>query len=94
MSNTRFNPSKRKFIKSSLIGGISLISIPSLISCNGEPLSYGLGLDVPTKYFDGSRCWCHPRAGIIPDAGSGGLPRVVMTMNNLDLAGSDVFYGV
>ena len=95
MINTpNFNPSKRKFIKSSLIGGISFISIPSLIGCKTDPLNYELDLVVPTKYFDGTRCWCHPRAGIVPEVGTGGLPRVVMTMNNLDLAGSDVFYGV
>jgi hypothetical protein len=30
-------------------------------------------------------------AGIIPGAGKNGLPGVVMTMNSLDLSGSDVF---
>jgi len=88
-----FNPGRRKFLKSSLISGISLAFIPSLC-CGKEDLSYSLDLDVPTKLFDGNRCWCHPRAGIVPDAGQNGQPRVVMTMNNLDLAGSDVFYGM
>lgn len=55
---------------------------------------YGLTRDVPTKYFDGEHCWCHPRAGIVPQAGGDGRPRVVMTMNTMDLAGSDVFKGV
>ena len=67
--------------------------IPSLY-CGEEKLSYSLDLDVPTKLFNGKRCWCHPRAGIVPDAGQNSKPRVVMTMNNLDLAGSDVFYGM
>jgi hypothetical protein len=86
-------PARRKFLKSSLIGGISLAFIPSPY-CGEEELIYTLDLDVPTKLFDGKRCWCHPRAGIVPDAGQNRKPRVVMTMNNLDLAGSDVFYGM
>ncbi len=86
-------PGRRRFIKSSLISGISLAFIPSLYRSE-EKLSYSLDLDVPTKMFDGKRCWCHTRAGIVPDAGQNGNPRVVMTMNNLDLAGSDVFYGM
>jgi len=70
-----------------------LAFIPSLY-CGEDKLSYSLDLDVPTKLFNGKRCWCHPRAGIVPDAGQNSKPRVVMTMNNLDLAGSDVFYGM
>jgi len=53
-----------------------------------------LSLISPAKLFDGKRCWAHPRAGIVPGAGKEGLPRVVMTMNLLDLSGSDVFRGV
>ena len=87
------NPGRRKFLKSSLISGISLVFIPSLY-CREDNFDYALDLDVPTKLFDGKRCWCHPRAGIVPGAGQNGNPRVVMTMNNLDLAGSDVFYGM
>lgn len=85
---------RRKFLKSSFIGSITLASVPTLIGCRPEPLVYALDLKVPTKLFDGKRCWCHPRAGIVPNAGKNGNPRVAMTMNNLDLAGSDVFYGV
>jgi hypothetical protein len=88
-----FTYGRRKFLKSSLISGISLAFFPSL-HWGQEALSYSLVLDVPTKLFDGKRCWCHPRAGIVPDAGRNGTPRVIMTMNNLDLAGSDVFYGM
>lgn len=86
-------PGRRRFLKSSLISGISLAFIPSLYGIE-EELSYSLDLNVPTKMFDGNRCWCHTRAGIVPNAGQNGNPRVVMTMNNLDLAGSDVFYGM
>lgn len=57
-------------------------------------LDYDLALDVATRLFDGKRCWCHPRAGIVPGVGELGLPRVVMTMNTLQLSGSDVFKGM
>ncbi|MEX2188936.1 MAG: exo-alpha-sialidase [Pirellulales bacterium] len=59
---------------------------------NGNP--FQLSLEAPTRLFDGKRCWCHPRAGIVPGAGKDGGPRAVMTLNTLDLAGSDVFKGV
>lgn len=52
---------------------------------------FALSLDAPARLYDGKRCWCHPRAGIVPSAGKDGGPRVVMTINTLDLAGSDVF---
>lgn len=52
---------------------------------------YDLTRHVPTRLFDGTKCWSHPRAGIAPAAGKAGAPRVVMTMNTLDLSGSDVF---
>jgi len=55
------------------------------------PVEYELTRDVPTRLFDGKRCWSHPRAGIVPGAGQGDAPRVVMTMNTLDLSGDDVF---
>ena len=87
------NPGRRKFLKSSLISGISLAFLPSLYGGKNQS-NHSLDLDVPTKLFDGKRCWCHPRAGIVPGAGQNGNPLVVMTMNDLDLAGSDVFHGM
>jgi hypothetical protein len=88
---------RRNFLKASLAGGISWLSMPlsgygSLFPQNSP--GYSLSLDSPAKLFDGKRCWAHPRAGIVPGAGRGGLPRIVMTMNLLDLSGSDVFRGV
>jgi len=94
VNDFQYNSNRRGFLKSTLISGISLAFLPSICSCSEEKLSYSLHLNVPTKLFDGKRCWCHPRAGIVPNAGQDGNPRVVMTMNNLDLAGSDVFYGM
>lgn len=55
---------------------------------------YQLSLEVCARLFDGKQCWTHPRAGIVPGVGQNGKPRIVMTMNTLDLEGSDVFKGV
>jgi hypothetical protein len=44
----------------------------------------------PTKLFDGQYSWCHPRAGAIP----GDKPVVVMTLQRIQLSGSDVFDGL
>jgi len=90
---------RRHFTKTSLISGFSLLNLPlsNLASSRTEyssNLKYHLSLDVPTKLFDGQQCWVHPRAGIIPTAGQSGLPRVVITMNTLQLSGSDVFKGM
>ena len=85
---------RRKFIKNSLIGGITFLSLPiNLMGLQlpNEPVNYKLNLQSPTRYFDGENCFVHPRAGIIPLAGKGGNPRVVMTMTSQDLSGSDVF---
>ncbi len=92
-----YDRGRRKFLRNSLIAGISFVSIP-LPACVFDRRVYGvkysLSLDSPTRFFDGNSCWSHPRAGIVPGAGVNGLPRVVMTMNSLDLSGSDVFRGM
>ena len=85
---------RRQFLQSSLCAGVSLFALGR--TAWGEERStaqdvYRLTHNQPTRLFDGERCWCHPRAGIVPGAGSEGRPRVVMTMNTLHLAGSDVF---
>jgi hypothetical protein len=88
---------RRSFLKTSLIGGVSFLSLPLIGNCSMDKRGrngYRLSLDSPTRLFDGKTCWTHPRAGIIPGAGNNGLPQVVMTMNTLDLAGSDVFKGM
>ncbi|MGC9353803.1 MAG: sialidase family protein [Mariniphaga sp.] len=84
---------RRSFLKKSVIGGISYLILPSCLQ-SGENAGYQLSLDVATRLFDGEKCWSHPRAGIVPGYGENGKPRVVMTMNSLDLAGSDVFRGM
>jgi hypothetical protein len=86
-------PNRRQFLTSSLLAGVSLTRIPlsRIIAAETPAPRFSLTRDVPTRLFDGERCWCHPRAGIVPGAGRDGLPRVVMTMNTLHLDGSDVF---
>ncbi|MDP6060507.1 MAG: exo-alpha-sialidase [Pirellulaceae bacterium] len=88
---------RRDFLKASLCGGVSLITLPvyqSNCAQADENGAYRLSRKVPTRMYDGNRCWCHPRAGIVPGAGKEGLPRVVMTMNTLSVSGSDVFKAV
>ncbi|PQO46912.1 sialidase [Blastopirellula marina] len=82
---------RRTFLQSSLYGGASLLTAGSLLAAESQPLKYELSLDVPTRLYDGEKCWCHPRAGTVPAAGKMGQPRVVMTMNTMHVSGSDVF---
>src|SRR5699024_8766057 len=84
---------RRNFVKKSVLGGMTFFEIPLTSKKthrkNDQP--YELSLDSPIRYFDGENCFVHPRAGIVPGVGKGGLPRVVMTMTTQDLSGSDVF---
>ena len=85
---------RRKFLKTSLIGSISVLCMPLTTSSypsGKSKATYGLSMESPTRYFDGENCFVHPRAGIEPGAGKNGLPRVVMTMSTQDLSGSDVY---
>lgn len=85
--------SRRTFLASSAIAGISTFSLAPRIlhGDDGPGLAYANELGVAARLFDGRRCWVHPRAGIVPGAGPNAAPRVMMTMNTLDLDGSDVF---
>lgn len=59
-----------------------------------KPIDYTIQLDTIISGFDAKTCWVAPRAAAIPPASPGGDPTVVVTMQKLLLAGSDVFYGV
>jgi len=85
--------SRRSFLASSAIAGISTFSISPRTLSGEEPqdAGYSKELGVAARLFDGKQCWVHPRAGIVPGAGRDDAPRVVMTMNTLDLDCSDVF---
>ncbi|HUT88474.1 MAG TPA: sialidase family protein [Thermoguttaceae bacterium] len=95
---------RRDFLKSSAATSFSLLTAGRLaygreqeraaVAGPSGSLLFRLSRDVPTRLFDGERCWCHPRAGIVPGAGHEGQPRVVMTMNTMHLEGSDVFKGM
>lgn len=54
-----------------------------------DPL-YSIDLSVARQGFDKKWCWVHARAGAIP----GEEPTVVMTLQKLQLSGSDIFYAL
>ncbi|HQZ26904.1 MAG: exo-alpha-sialidase [Verrucomicrobiales bacterium] len=63
----------------------------------GEEVAYRIELSVASQGFDGERCWVHARAGAIPShssANPGPSPLVVMTLQQLQLSGSDVFFAL
>lgn len=51
---------------------------------------FRIQLDTISRGYDGKTCWVHPRAGVVP----GGKPSVVLTMQKLNLSGSDVFFAL
>lgn len=62
------------------------------VAISSEPTSVGyrIQLDVISEGYTADRCWFHPRAGAIP-----GTPTVVvLTMQELNLRRSDVFYPI
>ena len=62
------------------------------------PPTFRLQLDTIHRGYDGKMCWVHPRAGTVPAAAAGraagDAPSVVLTMQELLLTGSDVFYAL
>lgn len=86
---------RRTFMEISFWGGIALLRLPPVTTgAAAAPRGCNVQRDTPTRMYDGRRCWCHPRGGIVPEIGRGGAARVVLTMNTLDVSGSDVFKGV
>jgi hypothetical protein len=91
---------RRRFLKTALMGGISTFCLPltaNNFQSGQDKVKYDLSLNSPTRFFNRENCFVHCRAGIVPGAGKNGLPRVVMTMNTLDLSGNDIFkafYGI
>lgn len=49
---------------------------------------------VMTKGYDGTKCWVHARAGVIPADDPNAPPTVVTTSQPLMITGSDVFYAL
>ncbi len=53
-------------------------------------VDYDIQLLTARSGYDGTRCWVHARAGVVMDNG----PTVIMTMQQLDVSGSDLFHGL
>jgi len=91
---------RRDFVSASILAGVTVCNLRGNLSLlGGEEIlvkdeRYSLSRDVPAKHYDGKTCWVHPRAGIVPGVGKDNRPRVVLTMNTLDVSGSDVFKAV
>jgi hypothetical protein len=73
---------------SAIIAALALVSNAAAT----DPL-YNIDLTVATQGFDRKMCWVHARAGTIPARG-GSDPTVVMTLQKLQLSGSDIFYAL
>ncbi len=63
-----------------------------ILRASADPL-YEIDLSVAREGFDGRLCWVHARAGAMPPE-IGKPPLVVMTLQKLDISGSDVFYAL
>ncbi len=75
---------------------IMLLTIAVSQAIAQGPAQFTLERTVARQGYDGKRCWVHARAGAIPSLGgeSRRPPRVVMTMQPLQITGSDVFYAL
>ena len=82
------SPLTRWIIAGAAVAGLA--GLQPARTAEPAPLEYQIKLDTIRKGFDSKRCWVHPRAGTIP----GDPPTVVLTMQQLLLSGSDVFYAL
>lgn len=77
-------------------------SLPVQAQTGPAPNEFTLELSTICSGFGGQQCWVHPRAAAIPQehldsalqnkGADKSEPRIVLTTQPLDLAGSDVFY--
>lgn len=70
-----------------------ILAIAAVSPCSAADPLYEIDLSVARQGFDKEMCWVHARAGAIPGKGKG-QPVAVMTLQNLMLSGSDVFYAL
>ncbi len=61
---------------------------------NNDLLQFEVERSVVHSGWDGQRCWVHARTGAIPSASGAALPDVVLTTQQLQVTGSDVFYAL
>lgn len=79
----------------SVIWLVSIVAVVGAIAQDSvEILDYRVQPEVVIEAFDGTFCWFHPRAGIIPGGGEDGNPAVVMTMQKYFIKSSDFFSGL
>lgn len=74
----------------------ALVFLTAFAKAADDPL-YTIEQTVATQGFDGKTCWVHARTGAIPASALGDntkAPLVVMTLQKLDISGSDLFYGI
>lgn len=74
-----------------MLRAISLILL-SLLLLKADSL-YEVDLTVAREGFDGKMCWVHARSGALPPE-QGKPPLIVMTLQKLDISGSDIFYAL
>lgn len=81
--------------KSGLV--VSLFSVCFLTAVQAEEPAFSVERVVAQQGFNGEDCWVHARAGVIPAGAPGNegqQPLVIMTMQKLQLSGSDLFSGL
>lgn len=77
---------------------IALVAL-TVIACQarGDDPLFEIELTEASRGFDGKTCWVHARAGVIPPnllVNPSGDPLVVMTLQKLQLSGSDIFFAL
>lgn len=101
MYRTLISTSFRGFVRSRLMKaiirntGILLLFAAFAVRSSAQPAttSFSIEQTVATQGFAGGFCWVHARAGVVP-ATSQSPPQVIMTMQQLQLSGSDVFFAL
>jgi len=91
----------RLYLKMSLAVAMVLLAELPQASCEEQPEKraashFTIELQTAHSGYDRRTCWVHTRAGMIPGSvhGSGDPFSVVMTMHELRLTGSDVYYPI
>ena len=76
---------------------VTLLAIPVFaFGAEPKPANFTVELQTARSGYDRKTCWVHTRAGIIPSSadGSGKPFSAVLTMHELRLTGSDVYYPI
>lgn len=75
---------------------VTVILVMSSVQSAEPDSPFTVELQIAHSGYDRKTCWVHTRAGIVPGSvdGSGNPFAVVMTMHELRLTGSDVYYPI